>query len=92
MIKSFRHKGLRCFFEDDNGSKLPPDMLDRIRLIFSTLNASQKIEGMNVPAFGLHPLKGEFKGFLSVTVRANWRIIFKFVDGNAFDVNFKDYH
>ncbi len=92
MIKNFRHKGLRRFFEDDDGSKLPPEILERIRLILSTLHAAQEIEGMNVPTFGLHPLKGEFKGFLSVTVRANWRIIFKFENGNAFDVDFKDYH
>jgi proteic killer suppression protein len=83
---------LRRFFEDDNGSKLPPEMLERIRLILSTLHAAQEIEGMNVPGFNLHPLKGELKGFWSVTIHANWRIIFKFEDGNAFDVDFIDYH
>lgn len=83
---------MRRFFEDDNGSKLPPEMLERIRLILSTLHAAQEIEGMNVPGFNLHPLKGELKGFWSVTIHANWRIIFKFEDGNAFDVDFIDYH
>jgi len=83
---------LRRFFEDDYGSKLPPEMLERIRLILSTLHAAQEIEGMNVPGFNLHPLKGELKGFWSVTIHANWRIIFKFEDGNAFDVDFIDYH
>ena len=92
MIKKFRNKGLRRFFEDDDGSKLPPEMLERIRLILSTLHAAQEIEGMNVPGFNLHPLKGELKGFWSVTIHANWRIIFKFADGNAFDVDFIDYH
>lgn len=92
MIKKFRNKGLRRFFEDDDGSKLPPEMLERIRLILSTLHAAQEIEGMNVPGFNLHPLKGELKGFWSVTIHANWRIIFKFEDGNAFDVDFIDYH
>lgn len=67
-------------------------MLERIRLILSTLHAAQEIEGMNVPGFNLHPLKGELKGFWSVTIHANWRIIFKFEDGNAFDVDFIDYH
>jgi proteic killer suppression protein len=47
---------------------------------------------MNVPTFRLHSLKGGLKGYFSVTVRANWRIIFRFVDGNAFDVDFVDYH
>jgi toxin HigB-1 len=92
MIKSIRHKGLRRFFEDDDGSKLPPDMLNRIRIILSTLHATQEIEGMNVPTFRLHILKGELKGFFAVTVRANWRIIFRFEDGDAFDVDFIDYH
>ena len=83
---------MRRFFEDDYGSKLPPEMLERIRLILSTLHAAQEIEGMNVPGFNLHPLKGELKGFWSVTIHANWRIIFKFEDGNAFNVDFIDYH
>ncbi len=92
MIKTFRHKGLRRLFEDDEGSKLPSDMLERIRLVLSTLHAAQEIEGMNLPTFRLHHLKGEWKGFFSVTVRANWRIIFRFEDGDAFDVDFVDYH
>lgn len=92
MIKRFRHRGLRRFFEDDDGSKLPPEMLERIRLVLSTLHAAQEVEGMNVPGFNLHYLRGELKGFLSVTVRANWRIIFRFEDGNAYDVDFIDYH
>jgi len=92
MIKSFRHRGLRRFFEDDDGSKLPPDMLNRISLILSTLHAAQDSEGMNVPTFRLHILKGKFKGFFAVTVRANWRIIFRFKDGDALDVDFIDYH
>ena len=92
MIKSFRHKGLRRFFEDDDGSKLPPDMLNRISLILSTLHAAQESEGVNVPTFRLHILKGELKGYFAVTVRANWRIIFRFEDGDALDVDFIDYH
>lgn len=92
MIRTFRHKGLRRFFEDDDGSKLPPDMLIRIRVILSPLNAAQEIEGMNLPTFRLHLLKGKRKGFYSVTVRANWWIIFRFEDGDAFDVDFVDYH
>ncbi|MDA8307615.1 MAG: type II toxin-antitoxin system RelE/ParE family toxin [Deltaproteobacteria bacterium] len=92
MIKTFRHKGLRRLFEDDDGSKLPPNLLARIRLILSALHASEEIEGMNLPTFRLHALKGDLKGVYAVTVRANWRIIFRFEDGNAFDVDFVDYH
>ncbi len=92
MIQSFRHKGLRQLFENDEGSKLPPDMLVRIRIILSVLHAATDVAGMDIPAFRLHALKGELKGFFSVTVRANWRIVFRFEDGNAFDVDFVDYH
>jgi proteic killer suppression protein len=47
---------------------------------------------MEVPGFRLHPLKGNLKGFWAVTVRANWRVIFRFGDSNAFDVDYADYH
>lgn len=77
---------------DDDGSKLPSDMLPRISLILSTLQAVPKIAGMDLPTFRLHLLKGTLQGFYSVTVRSNWRIIFRFEDGNAFDVDFIDYH
>jgi len=63
MIKSFRHKGLRQLFENDEGSKLPPDMLVRIRIILSALHAAEDIAGMNIPTFRLHALKGDPKGF-----------------------------
>jgi proteic killer suppression protein len=92
MIASFRHKGLRRFFKEDDRSKLPPDMVERISVILSTLHAAQSIEGMNVPTFRLHPLKGELKGFWAVTVRANWRIVFRFGNGKASDVDLVDYH
>lgn len=92
MIKSYRHKGLRLFFEKEDGSKLPPDMLQRIDLILSTLDAAEDIEGMDVSTFRLHQLKGDLKGVYAVTVRANWRIVFRFNEGDAFDVDFVDYH
>lgn len=92
MVRNFRHKGLQRLFQQDDGSKLPPDMVTRIRLILSTLHAAQVIEAMDIPTFRLHPLKGELKGFFSVTVRANWRIIFRFEGGEAFDIDFVDYH
>ena len=92
IIKTFRHKGLKSLFEEDEGKKLPPDIADRVRIILSTLHAAQDIEGMNLPTFRLHPLKGDMKNFYSVTVRANWRIIFSFENGNAFNVDFVDYH
>ena len=92
MIRKFRHKGLQRLFQHDDGSKLPPDMVERIRLILSALQAAQEVEAMNLPTFHWHPLKGELQGFFAVTVRANWRIIFRFDGGEALDVDFIDYH
>jgi proteic killer suppression protein len=92
MIESIRHKGLRLFYEHDDGSKLPAEMLPRIRLILTALEAAQSVEGMNNPLFRLHPLKGNLKGYWAVAVRANWRVVFRFEGGKARDVDFVDYH
>ena len=92
MIESFRHKGLRLLFEDDDRSKVAADQTARIRLILAALNAAGTVQDMNQPTFRLHPLKGELRGFWAVTVRANWRIIFRFTHGRASAVDLIDYH
>jgi proteic killer suppression protein len=92
MIESFRHKGLRLFFEADDRRRLPAQMVERIRTILSFLDAAGTVEDLNQPTFRLHPLKGEWKGYWAVTVRANWRIVFRFQDGKALDVDLVDYH
>ena len=83
---------MKLLFEEDDGRKLPSDMLLRIKIILSTLHAAEDIEGVNLPTFRLHPLKGDLKKYYAVTVRANWRIIFSFKGGDAFNVDFIDYH
>ena len=92
MIESFRHKGLQRLYEDDDRRKLPADMVDRIRRILAALDAATSIEALNQPTLHLHPLKGDLKRFWAVTVRANWRIIFRFEDGKVLDVDLVDYH
>ena len=92
MIRSFQSRGLKKFFEEDDAQRLPHEMLDRIRLILARLNAMQNLEAMNVHSYHLHELRGNRKGTWSVTVRANWRITFRFEGEDAFDVNFEDYH
>ncbi|MFL9825321.1 type II toxin-antitoxin system RelE/ParE family toxin [Rhodoplanes sp. SY1] len=92
MIESFRHKGLKKLYEDDDRSRLPPELVERIRDILAALDAATTIEGLDRPSLRLHPLKGKLKGFWAVTVRANWRIVFRFRDGTAYDVDFLDYH
>ena len=92
MIRSIRHRGLRRFFGHDDRSKLRPDLVYKIALLLSRLDAAVTIDDMNVQGFGLHRLGGDLKGFWSVTVSRNWRIVFRFEEGDAFDVDFLDYH
>ena len=92
MIEGFKHKGLKKFYEEDDSRKLPPEMVERIRDILTALDAALAVEELNRPSFRLHPLKGALKGNWAVTVRANWRIIFRFANGAAADVDFIDYH
>jgi len=92
MIKSFAHKGLERFFLTGSKAGIQPRHAARLRLILAQLHQARTISDMNVPALRLHGLKGARQGTWSVTVQANWRITFRFVDGNAEDVNYEDYH
>jgi toxin HigB-1 len=92
MIESFRHKGLQLLFEEDEGRKIKTDQVNRLRLILSALNMATSAEDMNQPTFRLHPLKGSRKGVWAITVRANWRVTFRFAQGNVHDVDLEDYH
>ncbi len=93
MIESFRHKGLKRLYADDDASKLSADMVERIRDILTALDAVEgDLEALGRPSFRLHRLKGDLKDFWSVTVRANWRIIFRFENGRVLEVDLVDYH
>jgi len=91
MIESFKHKGLRQLFEDDTAKGLNAEHGRKLRQILGVLHAAETVDALRLPTFGLHPLKGELKGFWAVTVRANWRVIFRFEDGKAFDVDLVHY-
>ena len=92
MIQSFRHKGLQRLFVDGGRRGLQANMIDKIENILAVLSRARVPLDMNLPGFRLHPLKGRLKGFWSVTVRANWRVIFRFRDGHVWDVDLIDYH
>ena len=92
MIGSFKHKGLKRLFEEDDRSRLAPDMVEKIRLILSALEEAGSIDDLNQPSFRLDPLKGDLKGYWAVTVRANWRIIIRFEGDKASNVDLVDYH
>ncbi len=92
MIDNFRHKALAKFFEADDRRKLPAPQIDKIARILARLNEAMAVQDMGLPRYRLHPLKGELAGFWSVTVSGNWRIIFRFENGSAYDVDLTDYH
>ena len=92
MIRSFSHKGLRRFFESGSKRGVPPEMADRLRRQLDALEEAMDVLDMNLPGYDLHQLKGDKAGTWAVTVRANWRLTFRFVGGDALDVNFEDYH
>src|SRR6185437_10835910 len=92
MIESFRHKGLRQLFQDDSSKGVSAEHVRKLRQILAVLHAAETIEALRLPTFGLHALKGELKGFWAVTVRANWRVIFRFEDGKASGVDVVVYH
>ena len=92
MIKSLKHRGLKRLYERDDRSGLRPDLVDSIEDILARLDEAEMPQSLNLPGYRLHPLKGELKGFWSVTVRATWRIIFRFQGTNVIDVELIDYH
>lgn len=92
MIKSFRHKGLRRFYETGSTAGIQASHAKRLRLQLAALDSAQNIEDMNVPGYALHPLKGELRGRWVVSVSGNWRLIFEFRDGNAYVLDYEDYH
>jgi proteic killer suppression protein len=92
MIRSFKHRGLKRLFERDDRSGVRPDLLDNVEDILGRINQASTPQALNLPGYRLHPLKGQLRGFWSVTERANWRIIFRFEQEDAFDVELIDYH
>ena len=92
MIVSIKHKGLKLFWTKNDTSKLPQTQVSKIRNILSLLDAAMKPEDLNYPGSNLHPLKGELKGFWSVTVTGNYRIIFQIINGDTYLIDYLDYH
>ncbi|MDM3872184.1 type II toxin-antitoxin system RelE/ParE family toxin [Porticoccus sp. W117] len=92
MIKSFKHKGLEKFFTTGSTAGIQPAHATKISDRLAFLNAATCIEDMNKPGYRLHPLKGNLKQHWAITVSGNWRITFRFENGDAYVVNYEDYH
>jgi proteic killer suppression protein len=92
MIKSFRHKGLEKFFKTGSKAGIQPPHASRLRLQLTALEHATNPKDMNAPGWRLHRLSGNLSGFYSVMVSGNWRLIFRFEDKEALDVDYVDYH
>ena len=92
MIETIKHKGLQRLYEKNDRSGIRADLVDKVRKILSALEAANGPEDMALPLFRFHSLTGDRRGTYSVTVKANWRVTFRFQDGAARDVNLEDYH
>ena len=92
MIGSIKHKGLAALYYDGQTKGVNQSLVKRLRHILALLATAFTVEDMNLPGLKLHQPKGDLAGFYSVSVSGNWRVIFRFEEGQAFDVDLVDYH
>lgn len=92
MIESIRHRNLQRLYERGDRSGIGANLRDRVERILFVLDQAQTIEEINIPGYRLHPLTGNRQGTWSIRVTGNWRITFRFEDGNVYDVDLEDYH
>lgn len=92
VIRSFRHKGLRQFYETGSSSGVQAAHVKRLRMQLAALDSARSIDDMDIPGFRLHSLKGPLRGRWSIRLDGNWRLIFEFRDGDAHVLDYEDYH
>ncbi len=92
MIRSFRHRGLRRLYERGDRSRINPVIVDKVEVVIGLLDVAETSNDVDLPGYMLHPLTGDLRGFLSIRVSRNWRIIFRFDNGDVYDVDLVDYH
>jgi toxin HigB-1 len=91
MIRSFRHRGLQRLWNGDP-SRVSAVLRDRLENVLAILDAAASPNDADLPGYRLHALKGPLKGYWSVTISGNWRVIFRVEDGDVLDVDLVDYH
>ena len=92
MIQSFRHKGLRRYFETGSSAGIQPAHAKRLSMILTALDTAMAIEDMDIAGLRLHSLKGTERGRWSVWVNGNWRVTFEFRESHAYVLDYEDYH
>lgn len=92
MIRTIRHRGLRRWYEDGDSSKVRADQIKRVSDVLAHLDQAVRVADLDLPGYRLHALRGDLLGMWSVTISGNWRIVFRFEHGDAFEVDLVDYH
>ncbi len=92
MIASFKHRGLKALYDGRTVRRVAPEHIEKLRDILAVLDSSRNLQDVDLPGLRLHPLKGELKDYYAITVSGNWRVIFRFDDGDVVDVDYVDYH
>ena len=92
MIGSFRHRGLKALYTKNQSKGIRPDQVKRVRAILARLDAAEEPADMDLVGLRLHRLRGSLRDFWAVNVSGNWRIVFRFEDGQPRDVDLIDYH
>lgn len=92
MIKSFKHKGLELFFKTGSTKGINEKQRQKLQSRLFIIDTAKSIEDINEPNLRLHKLKGDMKNLWAIDVTGNWRIVFEFKDGDAYIVDYKDYH
>ncbi|MBU6422015.1 MAG: type II toxin-antitoxin system RelE/ParE family toxin [Gammaproteobacteria bacterium] len=92
MIKNFRHKGLERFFQTDSKRGIQPQHAGKLRVQLTALEHAVRPKDLDAPGWRLHSLTGDWRGFFSITVNGNWRLVFRFEGTDAADVDYIDYH
>jgi proteic killer suppression protein len=92
LISSFRHRGLEALYRGRTAKRVSPQHVEKLRDILALLDRARRPEDLKLPGLRLHPLKGDLKGHWAVWVSGNWRVTFRFKDGEAVEVDYVDYH
>jgi proteic killer suppression protein len=92
MIASFRHKGLEAFFRTGSKAGIQAHHAGRLKTMLFALDSAARPADLNTPGWRLHALTGKLKGYWSVSVSGNWRLIFRFTGADAELIDYLDYH
>jgi toxin HigB-1 len=92
MIRSFRHRGLKALYDGRTARRVAPEHVEKLRDVLALLDRSRKPDDMDLPGLRLHPLKGDLKGHWAVWVSGNWRVTFRFEEGDVVEADYVDYH